>query len=434
MAFITGGGSRIAFELKEAGQINITDPDNIVGYGKTTVSAVAAGGTATFSVTDDFANGDENLVAEVWKSTDDTAGSYTPANFGDYSLTVTGGDIVLTNESSDTAYYFQLVITKQNYEVEVPFTTESFNPVGEFISSNAIAGGRSRGIGEAGNKAGDGSLDIELSKEQIAYLMYAALGAVNTLNNTSPAYEFGHTTDNLPKYDVYIQHGDTSTNTYKFLNQSINNFRISLATNSIMTASFDMVGEGVYNNVDGSAIETVTFDTPDVNLDNITYIFPSALSGFSVKGGAVDVFDYVTAFDFTVANNVSTDLYKIDASKRIAIESGELNVTGNLEVLVPAAVVTGGEDTIFELVDELDVGSELGTITIGIDSNLSIIFRNCYVSSVSHDVTDRAVLRYSIDFQSVQEGTTSPMAFQIISSLPSNYVDWFYEDSDITVT
>ena len=29
--------------------------------------------------------------------------------------------------------------------IELPFTTEAFNPVGEFINSNAIAGGRSRG-------------------------------------------------------------------------------------------------------------------------------------------------------------------------------------------------------------------------------------------------------------------------------------------------
>jgi hypothetical protein len=431
MAFITGGGSRIAFELKEPGQINITDPDNIVGYGKKTATAVTAGGTATFSVADDFETGDENLVAKVWKSTDNTAGSYTPATFGDYSLTITGGDIVLTNTSGNP-YYFQVVIAKQNYEVEVPFTTESFNPVGEFISSNAIAGGRSRGIGEAGNKAGDGSLDIELSKEQIAYLMYGALGAIDALDNTAPTYTISHTTDNLPKYDVYIQHGDTSTNTYKFLNQSINNFRISLASNSIMTASFDMVGEGVYNNVDGSGIETVTFATPDVNLDNITYIFPSVLDGFSVK--SISVFDYVTAFDFTVANNISTDLYKIDASKRIAIESGELGVTGNVELLIPAASITGGEDTILELVDELDVGSELNNILISLGDNMNIVFRNCYVSNVSHDVTDRAVLRYSIDFQSVQEGTTSPMAFQITSTIPDNYVDWFYADTDITVT
>jgi len=46
---------------------------------------------------------------------------------------------------------------------ELPFTTESFNPVGEFISSNAIAGGRSRGIGCIGNKAGDGSFDTEIT-------------------------------------------------------------------------------------------------------------------------------------------------------------------------------------------------------------------------------------------------------------------------------
>ena len=54
---------------------------------------------------------------------------------------------------------------------ELPFTTEAFNPTGEFINSNAITGGRSRGIGCVGNKAGDGSFDTEVTIGNLLWLM-----------------------------------------------------------------------------------------------------------------------------------------------------------------------------------------------------------------------------------------------------------------------
>ncbi len=65
-----------------------------------------------------------------------------------------------------------------NY-IGFPFISESFNPGGTFISSNAILGDRVRGIGDKGNPTADGSTDIEFRFENLPVFMYAALGDIS---------------------------------------------------------------------------------------------------------------------------------------------------------------------------------------------------------------------------------------------------------------
>lgn len=287
--------------------------------------------------------------------------------------------------------------------IELPFTTESFNPVGEFVSSNAIAGGRSRGIGCLGNPAGDGSLDTELSFENMLYLMYSALGRYTEVTDTVARPIVFPTSDELPTYDVYIQHGAADYSLeYKFANQKVNNFRITLASNSILTASIDMVGTG--------QSKTARTTAEDVGL-NSTYMCPASISGITVDeivdplsgetfdaSGDLNLLDALSGLDLTIANNIDTDTNKLDASGRMGTIPGELSVTGSMDLVLTTDIKSN--------VESLDIGDHWDAVYIHLaqpDDSPTIDYylhlRNMYFTSVSHNIDGRGKVTVSLDFQ-----------------------------------
>lgn len=289
--------------------------------------------------------------------------------------------------------------------IELPFTTESFNPVGEFVSSNAIAGGRSRGIGCIGNKAGDGSLDTEISIENFLYLMYSALGTYKEVTDTTDFPVVYPSINALPTYDVYIQHGATDyTLQYKFLNQKVNNFRMTLASNSILTASIDMVGTSQEKL--GSIVE------PDVALSS-TYVCPAKLTnaGYTpsvtkateaFNDTGTDMLGALSSFDLTIANNIDTDTNKLDASGRMGTIAGELSVTGSMDFIL--------NDTIQSDLESLDIGSRWDAVYLTLDNASPDItyylhLRNMYFTSVTHNIDSRGKLTVSVDFQCANDST-----------------------------
>lgn len=293
------------------------------------------------------------------------------------------------------------------YIAELPFTTESFNPVGEFISSNAIAGGRSRGIGCIGNKAGDGSFDTEVTKENFGIVFYSALGSYT---GTANAGTITPTTDDLPVYDVYVRHGSSNYMIYKYESQRVNSLRLAFTSNGLLTASIDMAG--LTWSVHSGAVPTTS---PQLLLSTAnTILCPAALAGLTM--GGLGIMDFATGLEFTIANNLDTDTNALDASGRLSVITGELAVTGSLTLLVPSDDETG----VFTQLVSLDIGDELGDIVIGILSDDDAIsLQNVYVTQPVHDITDRGKVAFRIDFQAVQDGTTPPMTVNLV---PGMYV------------
>lgn len=310
-----------------------------------------------------------------------------------------------------SGYTASLDITKV---YELPFTTESFNPTGEFINSNAIAGSRARGIGCIGNKAGDGSFDTEVTIGNFLYLMYAALGKVAAVDNIDPLGDIilVHSPDDLPSYDVYIKHGGTNETIIKFEECTVSSLRMSFVSNSLLTASIDWSGKrraadsytdgdavavgDIIRGSDGNiyicdaAIETYAAATHlpitgasyadywELGLGT-TYFEPFSseqvficpirigteilLENSDAGLTAFNLLPFTTALELTISNGLDTDTNSLDASGRLAILSGEFSVTGSLTFLVPkhTSGADAEQDSFNELLAELDIGTLFGT-------------------------------------------------------------------------
>ena len=287
------------------------------------------------------------------------------------------------------------------YMAELPFTTEAFNPVGEFINSNAIAGGRSRGVGCVGNKAGDGSFDTEITKENFGIIFYSALGSYSDKVITPSS-------DDLPVYDVYIRHGSTNDMIYKYESQRVNSLRVAFTSNGLLTASIDMAG--LDWSVHSGAVPTTT---PQLLLSTAnTILCPAALTSLTV--GGLGVMNFATGLEFTIANNLDTDTNALDASGRLTVITGELAVTGSITFLIPRDDATG----VFTLLKSLDIGDELGDIVIGVLGDADAIsLQNVYVTQPVHDITDRSKVAFRVDFQAVQDGTTPPITVNMVAGM-----------------
>lgn len=277
-----------------------------------------------------------------------------------------------------------------NNALELPFVSESLNPSAEFINSNNLSIGRSTGVGKKGNVVADGSFETEVSFHNIVWLLTGALGSLDTtLDEITP------NSSALPTFDIYVRHGSGSLMPMKFTGAKFNNFSMDLVSNAVLTASIDVVGLS-YSTDDVGA--TVT----DMVTDHLFY--PSSLSTFTIAGE--DVLDDVTSFNFAINNNFSTDLSKLDGSGRIALVPGELAITGSFEAIIDSSDPLGLKSK--DIGDELTNGIGI-TFTSTASDTVTFTFNNVYITNISHDVSDRGVLKYSIDFQAFQSGTTPPL-------------------------
>lgn len=345
---------------------------------------------------------------------------------------------------------------------ELPFTTESFNPTGEFINSNAIAGTRARGIGCIGNKAGDGSFDTEVTIGNFLYLMFATLGKIAAVEDTLGDYVIIHSPDSIPAYDVYVKHGATNETIMKFDECSVNSMRMSFVSNSLLTASVDWSGKrraaDSYENGDSVAIGDVirgsdgniyickvaisSFNnsinmppTDDTHWElglGTTYFKPFSssqvficpirigtdivLNNADAGLSTFNILPYTTALELTITNGLDTDTNALDASGRLAILSGEFSVTGSLTFLMPkhTGAVNENVDAFNELLTELDIGTLLATDIIvylykdeveGVGNtdkeHYLLKLHNVYATQPVHDITDRGKIAYRVDFQAV---------------------------------
>jgi len=278
--------------------------------------------------------------------------------------------------------------------IELPFTTEAFNPVGEFINSNAIAGGRSRGIGCLGNKAGDGSFDVELTKENFGILFYAALGAVD-------AGVIGPSDDDLPVYDVYIRHGNDTNMIYKYESQRVGRMRVSFASNAVLTASIDWSGF-TWSKV--SSLPAAPQLKHTLSAGN-TILCPLALADIELD--STSILNAITGLEFTINNGLDTDTNSLNAGGRLAVIPGEFSLTGSLTFLVPKS------GTLYTQLVNLDIGDKIAdvlSIHMATDGSNTILLQNVYATQPTHDITGREKVSFRVDFQCVQGASTDPIA------------------------
>lgn len=284
----------------------------------------------------------------------------------------------------------------KNVTIELPFTTEAFNPVGEFINSNAIAGGRSRGIGCIGNKAGDGSFDVEITKENLAILFYAALGKFDTVITPSD--------DDLPVYDIYIRHGIDTNMIYKYESQRVNSMRFSFSSNAVLTASFDWAGF-TWSKV--ASLPTATATLADGN----TVICPLAVADIELD--STSILNAITGLEVTISNGLDTDTNSLNAGGRLAVIPGEFSLTGSLTFLVPKS------GALYTQLVNLDIGDKIANVLaihLGSDNSDTILLQNVYATQPTHDITGREKVSFRVDFQCVQGASTGPISVKPLAT------------------
>jgi len=301
------------------------------------------------------------------------------------NFVIGGGSKVILQQETGTKYV-------------VPFTSESVNPSAEFINSNAIVSNRAKGIGQKGNVAGDGNFDFEFSHKYLPYYFLGVLGAKDASKPViypSPDYLFD--------YNVFVEHGSAASLRMEARRVKFNSLRVSFASDGVMSGTVDFAGLK-YVNASGTLSGTTAF------ADSANFIFPQKLAAINKIitesdpiettdwDAGIDMIPYLNSIEFTIANNLSTDLNKLDASGRMAVTGGEFAVTGTIEI------VLDDEDTLG--IGAADIGTNWKAIAIKVaDSSGStyhyIVLRNIYFTSLTHDISDRGAITISADFQCV---------------------------------
>jgi len=386
-----------------------------------TGSLAAEVGTYVFADNNSFSTGNKSVTPSfdcfvIAKSAtgDFNAGDTELAVFGkDYTVTynASNDEYTLTNISGGALYFKIGLIDTTNTFIQLPFTSESFNPSADFINLNNVSLGRAVPIGEKGNQVGDGSLEVELTNLHFPYLMYSVLGKISTWYDGDAT--ISHASKELPMFDIYIRHGsNTSDNFLKFTKMQVNSLKFNFASNAVTTVSLDFNGISYDTNVDSSNVP------PYKDLTDAVYVFPTALNrlstAFVLNGNDYALLDKITSFDLSIVNNLSTDLTSLDGSGRLAVVPAALEVTGSFEFLLP------NDSSFFQDIKALDVGSRLiddntaMEISLLIDGKTHTInLYNMYITSISHDVNDRGVLRLNVEFKCVSTDEP-PITYEVL--------------------
>jgi len=294
-------------------------------------------------------------------------------------------------------------------KIQLPITSEALNPGGTFTNSNAIFGSRVRGIGAKVNPTADGSTDIELWMGVVPMIFYGALGSLTSDGDgsTDPIiHTVTPSATGIPAFDIFVRHYTDTGYQYKISGAVMNSLRVSLATDTPWSGTIDWIGLSWAE--DSTDLSTLDYD---IESESVDIIFQPHLKTFTM--GSVDMLNYTTSLEFTIANNIEADRFKLDGSGRFAVLPGDLEITGTLTVIMPEST-----DSLGSTLKSLDVGDTLNTITIeyantdegqSADDSVKIELQNIYVTGLAHDVTSRGAIEFRIDFMCVKDGSTEPI-------------------------
>jgi len=293
--------------------------------------------------------------------------------------------------------------------IQLPITSEALNPGGTLANSNAIFGSRVRGIGAKINPTADGSTDIELWMGIVPMIFYGALGShTSSGNGTDSAivHTITPSADGVPAFEIFVRHYTDTGYQYKITDAVMNSLRVSLATDAPWSGTIDWIGISW-------AADNTDLSSPDYDIESesVDILFSSHLTTFTM--GSIDMTNYTTSLEFTIANNIEADRFKLDGSGRFAVLPGDLEITGTLTVIMPES-----SDSLGSTLKSLDIGSTLNKITVkyaSVDEGQSaadevqIDLQNIYVTGLAHDVNSRGAIEFRIDFMCVKDGSTEPI-------------------------
>jgi len=251
---------------------------------------------------------------------------------------------------------------------KLPFKNESVNYRVDMQKSEVLLGIRGTKAVAPGKMGVEGSLEAELYPETSGILFYLALGKASAGTGYSKIEPIGLSED-LPSASIEVNH---SGQAFKYLGVKVNQLRFSGSVGAIPSASIDVVG---VEELSG----TLTKDTITEPGDEPFY-FKELKIYTDEFATATDLY---SSIELTVNNNLDTDDYRLNGTgKRKTLEAQQLEVTGTIDIILDASVISG-EYSKFKNFQDGAIGIELAKAS---GEKVQIYLPRVKFTEMNHDI------------------------------------------------
>ena len=271
----------------------------------------------------------------------------------------------------------------------IPFKDESLNHKIEAVKSEALLGIRGTKAIAPGKEGVEGSIPAEFYPYSTGVLFYLALGKAALVDpDTTPDSGDEYTkitpiglTEDLPSATIQVDHSGQKMH---YLGCKVSSLKLSIAVGAIPTVSVDIVGK---QEVAGSATEGTIVNPGDEPF------YCKEIKLYTDQ--FVTTTDLYTSIDLNINNNPDTDDYRLDGTGlRKTIEAGQLEITGSMDIIFDASVVSG-EYSKFKNFQDAALGIELAKAS---GEKLTIYLPRIRFSEMTHDISGPEKIMFKANF------------------------------------
>jgi len=277
--------------------------------------------------------------------------------------------------------------SQANLKYKIPFTSESLNYTLETIKSEALLGLRGTKSIAPGKIGASGSVSLEMYPSSIGVLFYLALGkATANANADHTLIEPIGVQDDLPSATIEVSHAGVK---FLFLGQKVNSLSMTANVDSIANMTVDFVGKKATT---GAGTE----ETPMVEIDDDPFFFKEILL-YDNENLNISV-DTMSELTLTIANNLNEDDYRLDGTgERKTIEPGQLEITGSMNIIFDANLLTGKYEDFVEFKD-IAIGAKFEKAS---GEKFTIVLPRVKLTNLTHDIDGPGIITVSADYEAV---------------------------------
>ena len=219
----------------------------------------------------------------------------------------------------------------------------------------------------------------------IGVLFYLALGKA-IANTDHTLIEPIGVTEDLPSATIEVDHAGEK---FWFLGQKVNSLTMTANVDSIASLSVDFVGKKA---ITGEG----TYATQMVEIDDDPYYFKEILL-YDNEDLNIPV-DTMSELTLTIANNLNEDDYRLDGSgERKTIEPGQLEITGSMNIIFDANLLTG-KYADFVGFNDIAIGAKFEKAS---EKKFTIVLPRVKLTNLTHDIDGPGTITVSADYEAV---------------------------------
>jgi len=277
--------------------------------------------------------------------------------------------------------------TAATLKYKIPFTSESLNYTLETIKSEALLGLRGTKSIAPGKIGASGSVDLEMYPSSIGVLFFLALGKA-IANTDHTLIEPIGVTEDLPSATIEVDHAGVK---FLFLGQKVNSLTMTANVDSIASLSVDFVGKKAIT-VGG------TYATQQmVEIDDDPFFFKEILL-YDDEDLSISV-DTMSELTLNISNNLNEDDYRLDGTgERKTIEPGQLEITGSMNIIFDANLLTGKYEDFVEF-NDIAIGAKFEKASTR--DKFTIVLPRVKLTNLTHDIDGPGTITVSADYEAV---------------------------------